>query len=438
MNKEIFEQLSADEQPVAAKLDQTAEAMKIPQNFQWNLETQIMDAYPNKTQSTKSWFSKLVAPTAWALIAITGFMLFNWATRSLIPHPEASNSPSNTEVSSQSFETSVRNESICVGQLALAYGFSVTITNEYKSNFVPIMEPNDINELRSFAWSPDGKNLAILVNSTGNGNVYISNQDGTPPQPLIQDYELGYLMDVAWSRDGKHLVMWSLQDNTIVYVINSDGTGLQTLQLGMQILGSPQFAPDNESLIYYGADPATSGLFEFSLKDSQVKLISDKVEDESSFAFSPDGSKLAYFEMDRDLGEARLTEKMLNSGDKITLATLLIPKGSGSSIPDVANLSWSQDGAQLVFEFGRSASDRTIYLASATGTNLIRVVDSAHSPTISADGRCIAYISDKQVFILDLNHGSASSNPEIPFVIPDLPAGKGASDFHLDKLQWRP
>jgi Tol biopolymer transport system component len=96
-------------------------------------------------------------------------------------------------------------------------------------------------------------------------------------------------------------------------------------------------------------------------------------------------------------------------------------------------LSWSQDGKFLVFEFGRSASDRAIYLANADGTGLVKLVDSAHAPTISSDGNCLAYISNKQAFLLDLKNTTAT-----PLLIADLPAGRSTSDFRLDKLQWKP
>jgi hypothetical protein len=67
MNKEIFDQLPADEQPVAAKLNSAADNMKVPQDFQWKLETQLMDAYQNKSQPAKGWFTKLIAPAAWTV-----------------------------------------------------------------------------------------------------------------------------------------------------------------------------------------------------------------------------------------------------------------------------------------------------------------------------------------------------------------------------------
>jgi Tol biopolymer transport system component len=146
---------------------------------------------------------------------------------------------------------------------------------------------------------------------------------------------------------------------------------------------------------------------------------------------------LAYIEMDRTLGEARLVTEQLATRGKTTLGTLPIPKGSGSSLPNSANLSWSSNGKSLVFDFGRGADDRTVYLAQADGAGLIKVIDSAYAPTLSSDGKCLAYISNKQVFLLDLTSVSSFSTAT-PVFLADLPAGRAISDYRLDKLEWKP
>ena len=431
MNKEIFDQLPADEQLVAAKLNSAADNMKVPQDFQWKLETQLMDAYPNRSQPAKGWFAKLVVPVAWTFAAVLGFFLFNWAIRSLVPS-EQTPGLSSTEISSNTFESNVRQRNICEGPLALAHGFSVYVTNQDKTGFIELDESRAIGELRSFAWSEDGQ-LAIVGNTTGTGNIYLWNPTDNSLLPIMPNSELGYLMDATWSRNENTLLTWSVRNNTVVYLINKDGTGLKEIQLGMYISTAPQFAPGDQSIVFYGTNPSSYGLFEFNLGDSQIKPISNLVENETGFAWSPNDSRLAYFEMDRELGEARLVLEEFVSGAKTTLATLPIPKGSGSSIPDVANLSWSQDGTRLIFEFGRGASDRAIYLANADGSGLVKLIESAYAPTISSDGNCLAYISNRQVFLLDLTNSTAT-----PLLIADLPAGRSTSDFRLDKLQWKP
>jgi Tol biopolymer transport system component len=438
MNKKIFDQLSADEKHIASKLNATAENMKILQDFQWTLESQLMDTYQNKSQPTANWFSKFLIPAGWAIAAVIGFVLLNWTIRSFVPSEQINPVAPNTEITVETFETKVRQGNICEGPLALAHGFAVFLTNEDKTAFLRLDEEKAIGELRSMVWSSNGDQLAILGNTLGSGNIYITNSSGTSLQPVLNHPELGYLYYFDWSRDGRQFVVWSLDHKESLYVFNMDGSGLVEKQLNVQINGTPKFYPDNSSIIFLGSNTSTYGLFELTVDDLQIRQISKLVEDESGFAFSQDGSRLAYFEMDRDLGKARLVAQEFSSGDKTTLATLPIPKGSGSSIPDAANLNWSQDGTKLVFQFGINAADRAIYLAYADGAGLIKIVKSAHAPTISGDGNCLAYISNKQVVILDLNEILLASNPVTPMLLVDLPKGKGASDFRLDKLQWRP
>jgi Tol biopolymer transport system component len=174
------------------------------------------------------------------------------------------------------------------------------------------------------------------------------------------------------------------------------------------------------------------------LANSEISLINPYVEYAGSYAFSPDGAYLAYMEYDHNFGEARLIMEDLTVRHRTTLGTLPIPKGSGSAIPETANLNWSADGKSLVFDFGRNAVDRAVYLANIDGTGLIKVVDTAYAPSISADGKCLSYISDSQIFLLDLRTVSSAQTAADPILLADLPAGRGASNTKQDKLQWRP
>jgi len=432
MNKDLLKQLPADEQPIAWTLDSVAEDMQVPSAFIWDLETQLIEKYKTKSRPAQGWYTKIAVPVGWAILALGAVFLLNQIIRSV-----AFNQPSpsgGTSAPEMSFEQNVRKGDICEGPLAVAHNFSVSLTNQDKTGFEMLDEHKTIGESRSFAWSPDGRQLAVLGNTAGNGNIYLTDVR-KPLQVVLSNSEVGYLRDVAWSHDGKQFVMWSSQNNTMVYLVNADGTGLVEKQLDVQVLGTPQFTPDGKNIVFYGADSLSSGLFEASLDGSQTRLISDLVEDESGFAFSPDGSRLAYVAMDRISGGAILMVQDLETRAIIALpGSLPIPKG----FPDIAKLSWSPDGTKLVFEFGGSASDRAIYLVYADGTGLFKLANSAHAPTISADGRCLAYISNKQVFLLDLTGISLTSTTGTPVLLADLPVGQSIADFRLDKLQWRP
>jgi Tol biopolymer transport system component len=245
-------------------------------------------------------------------------------------------------------------------------------------------------------------------------------------------------MDAAWSRDGRQFVLWSSQNNQKLYLLSADGSGLVEKQMDVRIMGTPQFTPEGTSVVFYGTDLNAAGLFEVKLDTSQVTLINPLVKDPSGFAFSPDGSLLAYLEYDRDAGEARLITTQLATGERAILGKMDIPRKPGASLPESSILSWSADGNFLVFDFGQYVSERAIYLAPTDGSGLIKVVDPGYAPAISADGSCLAYINDGQVFLLDLRDAASNSTTGTPLLLAELPAGRGTANAKQDKLQWQP
>jgi dipeptidyl aminopeptidase/acylaminoacyl peptidase len=414
--------------------------MQPSEAFQWELENQLMDK-ATRTQPQHGWFTKFMIPVGWGIAAMTGVLLLNWLIRSLAP--PVTPAAEATETQPLSFAEQVRTGDICQAPLALGHGFSVFLTNPEKTGFVMLDPDNTIGELRSFTWSAAGDQLAILGNSQGSGNIYLTDSRGSPLRPVLASSELGYLWDFGWSRDGEYFVTWSSQDNKTLYLLNAGGTDVVEKRLGsVRILGLPLFWPDGSSVVFYGTDPTSVppsiGLFEMILTNSELAPIMPAVEDESSYAFSPDGSRLAFMEYHRDVGEAQLYLLHLTTQDVVIAGSLPIPKGSGSALPETANLSWSADGQYLVFDFGRNAADRAVYLAKADGTGMIKVVDAAYAPGISADGRCLAYISNKQVFLLDLAEVAGDPTTATPVRLADLPTGRGTPNTKLDKLQWSP
>jgi Tol biopolymer transport system component len=313
----------------------------------------------------------------------------------------------------------------------------VSVYNPVKTEFRVLDAVRDVGELRAFAWSRDGQQLAALGNTMGHGNINVMDSSGSQLEYSIAPSGLGYVIGMDWSRDGRQFVTWSGPDNTRAYLLNTKGE-IVYKELDMQILGTPQFTPEGTSIVFLGSTAEAGGLFDASLEDSEVELISPLVEDPTGFAFSPDGSHLAYMEMDRATGEARLISLERSTGKKTVLGIMPIPKGSGSSIPKSANLSWAADGNSLVFDIGYGAGDRAIYLAFADGTQLLKVVDLGLAPAISADGQCLAYINDAQVFVLDLNARAGNTITAAPILLADLPTGRGSPNYQLDRLQWNP
>jgi len=384
-----------------------------------------MERPTNTKESSRNITGKVASVLVFIAISALAIVGLKWAKGSSLLNQ------SSPAVDS-GMEENVSKASSCGGPLVLAHGFSAYRTNQDNTDFVEL-DVKDVGELRSFSWSLDGRQLALFGNTTGSGAIYVADSGLNEFHLVPVSSELPYVMGAAWSRDGNQLVAWEVQNNSTIYQFNKDGSNFKEIKLPAQVFETPQFAPDNKSIVFYGADVSSDGLIEARVDGSETRMISDLVENDGSFAWSQDGSHLAYIEMDRNLGEARLMVEDIKSSSKTAIASLPIPKGSGSSLPSSANLSWSPDGKSLVFEFGRGNSDRVIYLASAAGSGLVKLAESAHAPAISADGKCVAYISDKQVFLLDL---TVPSPP--PILLASLPAGREISDFRLDKLEWRP
>src|SRR5215207_9479331 len=165
MNKELLNQIPRDEQPAASKLFSTAEGMRVPPDFQWKLETELMEAYETKTKPAQSRVGNITRSLGWALLAACCVILLSWAIRSVTPGQIPDEGGTANPV--VPFEINVRQGNICSGPLAVAHNFSVSLTNEDKTVFVTLSGQNTIGEIRSFAWSPDGKKLAIFGNSAG-------------------------------------------------------------------------------------------------------------------------------------------------------------------------------------------------------------------------------------------------------------------------------
>jgi Tol biopolymer transport system component len=74
------------------------------------------------------------------------------------------------------------------------------------------------------------------------GHLYIMNEDGTNLIDLVEVHN-GYCQPMI-SCDGSKIVY----DDREIYIINSDGTGLQQLALGDE----PTFSPDGEKIVFNG------------------------------------------------------------------------------------------------------------------------------------------------------------------------------------------
>lgn len=427
----------SDEADVVRALRDAAETIQMSASFQRRLEDELTTAHKAAVRTVRSWFFRPAPALGWIVLAALALILLNTAVPAMVP------GRGTNLTGPAGFEAAVREGEACEGRLAALHGFSVSLTSPDKTRFIELDPQRKIGELRSFSWSPDGLTLAAIGNTNGGGRIYFADPVNFTLSVPYPDWPFGYLQGLAWSWDGTEILTWELNNNRRLYFMNADGGARAMGASLVQFFETPQFTPDNQAVMFYGADDAADGLFQVELNGTNgthVVLISDLVASPRSFAWAPDGFRLAYVEIDRDLGEARLVIQNSSNASRTVITTLPIPKGSGSSLPQATNLSWSPDGSFLVFEFGWNSANRAVHLAFADGSGHVLLAESAHAPAVSADGRCLAYISGKQIFLLDISTAvtASSKGASSPLRIADLPPGRGQTEFRMDLLQWQP
>ena len=110
------------------------------------------------------------------------------------------------------------------------------------------------------AWSPNSQQIAFKSYREGRtGEIYVMDVDGTNQQKLTHDAAVNG--EPAWSPDGSKIVFEaSLDEDTILAVMNSDGTNRRNLTEEVlngiwEMNSGPAWSPDGKSIAYVSGIP---------------------------------------------------------------------------------------------------------------------------------------------------------------------------------------
>ncbi|MCB0167810.1 MAG: serine/threonine-protein kinase [Anaerolineae bacterium] len=134
------------------------------------------------------------------------------------------------------------------------------------------------------AWSPDGSQLAIAASGDNLAVVNVETGQGRQLTP-----NEGYHPD--WSPDGSQL---AFDDQTDLYLINSDGNGLfqVTSSVGDEI--QPVWSPDGAKLAFVANGDRNNEIYVIDLNTRQATRLTNNGADDTEPAWSPDGSQIAF------------------------------------------------------------------------------------------------------------------------------------------------
>ena len=270
-------------------------------------------------------------------------------------------------------------------------------------------------------------------------------QDG-PKQFSAEDvFDLEYANDPRISPDGAQIVYERrandiMTDNTVsnLWVVNVDGSKHRPLVSGTADASSPRWSADGERIAFVQATVNGTGIYVRWMDTGQTALLANLQKSPADLTWSPDGRWLAFVmsvaAKSEPIAKPRAKPEGAEWSEPVKVIDMaqyrwdgqgflqagyehvfVIPADGGSPRQVTSGdfnhegpLSWTPDGSSILFSANRddgwelASGESDIYRVSigdGTLTQLTDKVGGEHAPTMSPDGRQIAYIYDNNRMI---------------------------------------
>jgi Tol biopolymer transport system component len=242
--------------------------------------------------------------------------------------------------------------------------------------FTPLRaQPADYTNQR---FSPDGKRLALVVNTGGESDIWIYEWERDTMTRFT--FEPGFDGNPVWSPDGRRIAFSSERGGTRgIYWQRADGTGeIQRLVESKNAVSPHSFSPDGKLLAYTESDPKTLGDIwllpvegdeKSEWKPGKARVFLNSPTWEIWPRISPDGRWLAYVSLESTQPEVYV-RPLSGSGGKWQVSN------AGGVMP-----KWAKNGKELFF---RTVDESRIMVATyrATGESF-----QADKPSLWSEGR---------------------------------------------------
>ena len=236
-------------------------------------------------------------------------------------------------------------------------------------------------------WSPDGSKIVFQSNRLDdNSEIYVMNSDGQNIRRLTDSK--GFDENPIWSPDGKSILFATNRDgNHEIYMMDVDGENQRNISNHSAYDGHPNFSPDGQKIIFNSsrimspdhsvesAFTRTSNieLYEMNLDGSNVTRVTNYPSWDTYPDISPDGTKIAF--------RRRTVENIM--GKEIGNSEVFIANRDGSEAYNISNHpshdgwpSWSPDGKKIAFASERErAQNWQIYTTNIDGSELTRLTE---------------------------------------------------------------
>lgn len=254
------------------------------------------------------------------------------------------------------------------------------------------------NSVNAYDWSPDDSQILYGYGS----DFWTMNPDGSNRTLLLsfswkemQSENTPSIYSARYAPDGKRLTFigevygsagldtydqpryWNL------YVVNINGTKLVKLTDGI-ISQQPSWSPDGQKIVFVKINlwNEESNLWVINADGTGLKQLTSLPGIESEPLWSPDGKKIAFTHQATPLGgQMNATLYVMNpDGSQMTR----VP--SNSTVAYWDGFSWGPDSSVIV-----ASGDDDIYAFTIDGKTIRRLIAQGWNPLVSHDGKRILY-----------------------------------------------
>lgn len=245
--------------------------------------------------------------------------------------------------------------------------------------------------------SPDGSKIAFGRTTGQNTDIYVMNVNGTGLKRLTTAPENDHAPQ--WSPDGTKIAFRSDRDgNGEIYVMNADGSNQTRLTNNPAREHGPDWSPDGTRIIFSSDRSGNDDIYVMNADGSDVKQLTTNPADDFGASWSPDGERVV-FRSDRNGAPEVYIMNIDGSGQ-----TNLTNNDGWDRGP-----AWSPDGNKVIFYSDRDG-DYEIYVMNPDGTNQTRLTFTKgrdFQPDWASDG----VVVEPDCYALTLTHTGQGANP---------------------------
>jgi TolB protein len=243
---------------------------------------------------------------------------------------------------------------------------------------------DQIKNLQTGQWSPDGNKVVFVKENEGRRNVYLANADGSNEKKLPLNYP-----PTDWSPDGTSFVysanVGGSNYDIFIYDIASEKS--TNISNSPAFDADPLFSPDGTMIAFASDRDGNSENYVMNVDGSNVRRVTFHPAVDAFPVISPDGTQLI-FDSNRDEENTDIYIRNLNDDRPLIKLTDL------PSNEEHRSNCWSPDGTKIVITSDQSGKSN-IYVFNVESSKPQLFISDENAdlqyPAFSGDGKTLVY-----------------------------------------------